>query len=989
MIAKKRLLPILVAVLMVFTMMPMLPAQNVYADSNETHPLTTIGVEGLFNPSQAGDGHSYVYYGKYNNTPILYRVLDKRSSDFGGFTMLLDCDKCLFDCRFDKNIMGSSDWSVSELRSTLNGDSFLNDPSVFTAIERNAIHASNKEQPTQRDGSPSYVYDPFEWPKVVDSNWEFAPLRNDKIFVLDISEATNTSYGYPSDHQQDSQKSRGKQKLSSEMMWTAGWWLRSQCYGPNYVGIVDSAGCIYYSKREPTSQDGYSVAASPAFNVDRSKIVLSTRHSGEYQKQGSVSKLSLLDPDFKVSVGRVSRTGNQATVQFGVIDDNNNNVTPTRCCIVMTTAEWHEGSGWGDGTTKYVCELELNGQGSTVGGYDNEDSFVLPQNYDESWNTYIIAEQEINGASTNVASAPVKIMGPNDRAFVISSSDDWDILANLVNNKNYDTSDMVVKLKNNIDVNTMIGTPGNPFKGIIDGNGKLLRFDRTTSEEYCAPFRYAQNATFCNLQVDGAIDTSAKFAAGLVAKGTGTIHITNCRCTTVIESHMGSAFKIADGTHGGYVAVGDTVIAEGCVFNGAMGGQYTKLCAGFFGWVNDTNGSDCINCIFYLWNMLTSDTANFIRNSTKATNSYYDYPIGQGRDRGKQLRQISGDFRQNVSVDFAGNGTTYNVSHITAYSTGLKIGDPGNCSLYAGAGDTVNLTMPDPSQEGKIYTVNAGTLTGSGTSYQLVMPDQDVKISKKTDLENKEINLSESSFTYNGEIQRPSINTIAGVTLTEGKDYTVDWSNASSRDIGTYTVTITGTGNYIGQSTAQYEITPRLVRIPKGKALVYNGKAQSGVDESAYYTVANNSATGAGTYTSTLTLKDKANCKWNDGTDTDKTVQWTISKAANPMTLKARTATVKYSRLKKKAQTLAVTKVIKFTKKLNDKKTYTLSSAKKGSKSFKKYFKISKTTGKVTIKKNSKMKKGTYKVKVKVKAAGNANYKASAVKTVTFKIKVK
>ena len=79
--------------------------------------------------------------------------------------------------------------------------------------------------------------------------------------------------------------------------------------------------------------------------------------------------------------------------------------------------------------------------------------------------------------------------------------------------------------------------------------------------------------------------------------------------------------------------------------------------------------------------------------------------------------------------------------------------------------------------------------------------------------------------------------------------------------------------------------------------------------------------------------------------------------------------------------------MINFTKDAKDKKTYTLSSAKKGSKSFKKYFKINKTTGKVTVKKG--LKKGTYKVKVKVKAAGNTNYKASAVKTVTFKVKVK
>ena len=79
--------------------------------------------------------------------------------------------------------------------------------------------------------------------------------------------------------------------------------------------------------------------------------------------------------------------------------------------------------------------------------------------------------------------------------------------------------------------------------------------------------------------------------------------------------------------------------------------------------------------------------------------------------------------------------------------------------------------------------------------------------------------------------------------------------------------------------------------------------------------------------------------------------------------------------------------MIKFTKQLKDKKTYTLSSAKKGKKSFKKYFKVNKTTGKVTVKKG--LKKGTYNVKVKVKAAGNANYKESAVKTVTFKVRVK
>ena len=148
------------------------------------------------------------------------------------------------------------------------------------------------------------------------------------------------------------------------------------------------------------------------------------------------------------------------------------------------------------------------------------------------------------------------------------------------------------------------------------------------------------------------------------------------------------------------------------------------------------------------------------------------------------------------------------------------------------------------------------------------------------------------------------------------------------------------------------------------------------------YSVAYSGNTNAGTATVKVSLKGD----YYSGT---KNLTFKINKAANPLKIKGKTASVKYSKLKKKTQTLAVTKVIKFTKKLNDKKTYTLVSAKKGSKSFKKYFKINKTTGKVTIKKNSKMKKGTYKVRVKIQALGNSNYKASAVKTVTFKVKIK
>ena len=110
-------------------------------------------------------------------------------------------------------------------------------------------------------------------------------------------------------------------------------------------------------------------------------------------------------------------------------------------------------------------------------------------------------------------------------------------------------------------------------------------------------------------------------------------------------------------------------------------------------------------------------------------------------------------------------------------------------------------------------------------------------------------------------------------------------------------------------------------------------------------------------------------------------------KDANPMKLSPKTANVKYSKLKKKNQTLAARKVIKFTRDAKDKKTYALVSAKKGSKSFKKYFRINKTTGKVTVRKG--LKKGTYKVRIKVRAKGNRKYLPSAAKSVTFKVIVR
>lgn len=476
-------------------------------------------------------------------------------------------------------------------------------------------------------------------------------------------------------------------------------------------------------------------------------------------------------------------------------------------------------------------------------------------------------------------------------------------------------------------------------------------------------------------------------------------------------------------------------------------------------------------------------------------------------------------------------------------------------------GDADVTIRPRAAATGEIVTVTCAlhhvydsvTVTGPGDSvidqtpipdvtpgvrkFSFTMPAGDVMVDVKTEfnIEDAVVDLSKTDFTYNGSVQKPAIITIGGMPLTEGTDYTAEWPNPDSKDVGTYTVTVTGTGDCYGRTQATYTIIPAKVTVPTGKTLTYNGKSQTGVEAGANYTIGGNTATNAGSYTATLALTDKDNYKWSDDTTDNQTVTWEISpakvtvpngktltyngkaqtgvaadanytvtentatnagsytatlalkdkknylwsvettdnqvettddqtvswkinkaslkdkklvlaktaytwngkvqkptvktvggkalksgtdytvkysnasstaagsytvtvtgkgnytgtsakatykinKAANPLAIKAATATVKYSAVKAKAQTLAVSKVISFTKKGQGTMTYTKASGNAK-------ITINKTTGKITVKKG--LAKGTYKVKLTAKAAGNANYKASAVKTVTGTIIVK
>ena len=73
--------------------------------------------------------------------------------------------------------------------------------------------------------------------------------------------------------------------------------------------------------------------------------------------------------------------------------------------------------------------------------------------------------------------------------------------------------------------------------------------------------------------------------------------------------------------------------------------------------------------------------------------------------------------------------------------------------------------------------------------------------------------LNRAEIRFTGTVQRPTVTVtdIYGNSLTYKKDFTVDYSNWNSTNVGRYTITINMQGNYSGSFTYPYYINPRPV----------------------------------------------------------------------------------------------------------------------------------------------------------------------------------
>ena len=104
-----------------------------------------------------------------------------------------------------------------------------------------------------------------------------------------------------------------------------------------------------------------------------------------------------------------------------------------------------------------------------------------------------------------------------------------------------------------------------------------------------------------------------------------------------------------------------------------------------------------------------------------------------------------------------------------------------------------------------------------------------------------------------------------------------------------------------------------------------------------------------------------------------------VQQPAKKTTAAGKTFTVRYSKLRKKAQTIRASKIFGSAAKAGGRKKYAKVSGNKR-------ITVDKKTGKITLKKG--LKKGSYKVTVKQMPAGKTKSKASAVKRVSFTVRV-
>ena len=163
---------------------------------------------------------------------------------------------------------------------------------------------------------------------------------------------------------------------------------------------------------------------------------------------------------------------------------------------------------------------------------------------------------------------------------------------------------------------------------------------------------------------------------------------------------------------------------------------------------------------------------------------------------------------------YDGNAIQVTAPKVTRGESAVEVAD---ATLTFYQGETALTSAP----------VNAGSYTVKATyegnaNHKEAMKTANFTIQPK-ELTAEMIKLYDTEFIYNGDEQQPTVTVKDGNTqLTADTDYTLEWPQ-ESKAAGSYTVKITGKGNYTGEKTMSYSIakaTPTY-EVPTGLTATY------------------------------------------------------------------------------------------------------------------------------------------------------------------------
>ena len=245
-----------------------------------------------------------------------------------------------------------------------------------------------------------------------------------------------------------------------------------------------------------------------------------------------------------------------------------------------------------------------------------------------------------------------------------------------------------------------------------------------------------------------------------------------------------------------------------------------------------------------------------------------------------------GDDKPTFSVSYSGFVNNENES-VLGGSIVLECG----YVKYGNAG-TYSITPKGLKSGNYAITFESGTLTVSEKQITATIS----LLSDSIYVTDHVLSVANPSVAFSGLVNGDTL-TVTYTAVNNETTVATPLTDSTTLEKGVYTVNAVFSGDKAGNyditvtaatlTVKEYDGTVTKVAVPVANTgLVYNASNQNGITHNQanygdYYTVSGTaSATNAGDYSVTVTLKDKTSCVWddNDNTTADKTYNWTISK---------------------------------------------------------------------------------------------------------------